>query len=151
MRLYLDAESKNHIGYTPDWLKVSFEENGETLELTLDIQGDIDYDNTCLSCRCKGDLIPWALWNCDTGVETDLSLLSEADIDDVWPNDKIAEVICKSNDYEVGLYPADDENETYEHSKGDVLSNCKGSIEIYVDENHYYTKDFDFIPELNIY
>lgn len=151
MRLYLNADSKNHMGYTPDWLRVSYEENGETLELTLDIQGDIDYSQTCLSCRCKGDLIPWVLWNCETGDETDLSSLSEEEIDDILPIDKIAEIICKSDIYEVGLYPIDDENETYKHSKDDVLSNCEGSIEIYVDENHYYTKDFDFIPELNIY
>ena len=29
MRLYLSAESKNNIGYTPDWLKVHYKENGQ--------------------------------------------------------------------------------------------------------------------------
>ena len=71
MRLYLEAESKNKVGYTPDWLKVSYYENGERMELTLDIPGDIGYDIDCLSCRCKGDLIPWVLYNCESGDETD--------------------------------------------------------------------------------
>lgn len=43
MRLYLNAESKNEISYTPDWLKFSYKENGENFELTLDIQGEIDH------------------------------------------------------------------------------------------------------------
>ena len=57
MRLYLDAESKNNIGYTPDWLKVSYKENRQDYELVLDIQAWIDYDSKRLSCRCKGDYV----------------------------------------------------------------------------------------------
>ena len=151
MRLYLNAESKNNIGYTPDWLKVSYTENGEDLELTLDIQGNIDYDDTCLSCRCKGDLIPWVLWNCETGDETDLSSLTEEEIDAMLPQKKIAEIICNSDSFEVGIYPVDDSEDDFEQAEDDVLSNCEGSIEIYVDENHHYIKDFDFTTELNIY
>ena len=150
MRLYLNAESKNNIGYTPDWLKVGYTENGEDWELTLDIQGDIDYDDTCLSCRCKGDLIPWVLWNCETGDEIVFNSLTKEEINAMLPQNKIAEIICNSNYFEVGIYPVDDSEDDFEQAEDDVLSNCEGFIEIYIDENHYYQKDFDFITELNI-
>lgn len=52
MRLYLDANSKNHIGYTPDFLII--ENSGNTY--IYDVQGEIDYDPTRLACRVKGDL-----------------------------------------------------------------------------------------------
>ena len=42
MRLYLSAKSKLNIGYTPDWLKVTYEQDGKDFELTLDIQGDME-------------------------------------------------------------------------------------------------------------
>ena len=42
MRLYLEAKSKNNIGYTPDWIKIDYEENGILYTLTLDLQGDIE-------------------------------------------------------------------------------------------------------------
>ena len=73
MILYLEAESKNSIGYTPDWIQVTYNENGKQLELTLDIQGWIDYNKDCLSCRCKGELVPWTLVNLGDGEEIDLS------------------------------------------------------------------------------
>ena len=148
MRLYLDAESKNNIGYTPDWIKVSYKENGQDYELTLDIQAWIDYNNECLSCRCKGDLIPWVLWNCATSEETDLSSLSEEELDIRFPSKRIAEIVCNNDTFEVGIYPTDNEN--FDLAESDVLSQCEGSFEMYVDENHYYQKDFEFEIELNL-
>lgn len=151
MRLYLDAKSKNNIGYTPDWLKVSYEKDGQPMVLTLDIQGDIDYSPNTLSCRCKGDLIPWVLYDCETGDEIDLSTLSEEEIEDMFPNAKIAEIICSNDVCEIGIYPVNDNDETFELAEEDTLSNCEGRIEMYVDENNYFTKDFEFEVELNIY
>lgn len=148
MRLYLDAESKNNIGYTPDWLKVSYRENGQNYNLVLDIQAWIDYDNKRLSCRCKGDLIPWVLWSCTTGEETDLSSLSEEELAIIFPSKRIAEIVCNSNTFEVGIYPTDNEN--FDLAENDVLSQCKGSFEMYVDENYHYQKDFEFGVELNL-
>ena len=148
MRLYLDAESKNNIGYTPDWLKVSYKKNGQDYELVLDIQAWIDYDNESLSCRCKGDLVPWVLWNCTTGEETDLSSLSEDELNVVFPSKKIAEIVCNSSSYEVGIYPTDEEK--FDLAENDILSQCEGSFEMYVDKTHYYRKDFKFEVELNL-
>ena len=151
MRLYLNADSEQKIGYTPDWLKVGFTENGTDFDLVLDIQGDIDYSKDGLYCRVKGDLIPWVLNDLDEGDETDLSTLSEEEIESMWPNKKIAEIIRNSEYYEVGIYPVNDDDETIELAKEDVLANCNGQLEIYVDEDNQYTIDFEFDTELNIY
>ena len=151
MRLYLSADSKHKIGYIPDWLKVGFNQDGKEFELTLDIQGDIDYFLDTLSCRCKGDLIPWVLYDLETGDETDLSTLSADDIENILPDEKIAEIICNSGYYTVGIYPDNDDAETFELAKEDVLTNCEGRVEIYIDEGNYFTKDFEFETELNIY
>lgn len=151
MRLYLSAESKQNIGYTPDWLRVQFNHDGKEFELTLDIQGDIDYSPDTLNCRCKGELIPWVLNDLEEGDETDLSTLSVEEIESVWPDKKIAEIIRNSNYYEIGIYPVHDNDEGFELAKKDTLNNCKGTLEIYIDENNQYAVDFEFETELNIY
>ena len=154
MRLYLSAESKNKVGYTPDWLKVSFYENGERMELTLDIQGDIDYDEECLSCRCKGELIPWVLYNCETGEEIDLYSLTDERVEDMFPDERVAKIICESEDYEIGIYPVTngdcDDKEIFKRAENDILSGCKGSFEMFIDDENYSLKDFEFETELNI-
>ena len=153
MRLYLNAESKNKVGYTPDWLRVSFYENGERMELTLDIQGDIGYDKDCLSCRCKGDLIPWVLYNCESGDEVDLYSLTEKEVEAIFPDERVAKIICESEDYEIGIYPVTngdcDDDEIFEMAEDDDVSDCKGCFEMYVDGEHY-RKEFEFEIELNI-
>ena len=151
MRLYLSANSKQKIGYTPDWLRVQFNQDGKEFELTLDIQGDIDYSPDALSCRCKGELIPWVLYDLDTGDETDLSTLSAEELESVWPDKKVAEIISNSNYYDVGIYPVCDNYETFELAKEDVLTNCKGCFEVYIDKDNHYNVDFEFDAELNIY
>lgn len=150
MRLYLSAESKNKITYTPDWLKVTYEEDGKMYDLVLDIQGSIDYQKERLSCRCKGDLIPWVLWNCETGEEIDLSLLTEEECEIAFPNKRIAEIVCNSDTFEIGVYPVDDNDEICELAMDDVFSDCEGFFEIYVDADNYCTKEFTFDTEVNV-
>lgn len=146
MRLYLDAKSKNNVGYTPDWLKVEFEKDGEVCSLVLDIQGDDDYDNTRLSCRVKGELIPWVLWNED-GDEINLYEWSQEDVDAMFSDEQVAQIICNSEYFEIGIYPTDD---NFEKAEDDILSECNGLVEIYIDEDHYYSKEFEFETELNL-
>lgn len=139
MRLYLSADSEKNIGYTPDWIQVEFERWGQKYELTLDIQGSIDYDKNSLSCRCKGELVPWALWDCEKGDEIDLYEFSDKEI---------AEIVCNSDSYTIGIYPVDDE--ICEAACSDMLSNCDGLFEMFVDEDHYYTQEFKFNTEINL-
>lgn len=58
MRLYLSANSKEHQGYTPDWIRIHFKENEQELELTMDITGETDYNPTTIDCCTKGQLQP---------------------------------------------------------------------------------------------
>lgn len=154
MRLYLYAESKNKIGYIPDWLKINFRKGGELMELTLDIQGEIDFSKDDLSCRCKGDLIPWVLYDYESGDETDLYSLTDAQIENTFTAEEIAKAICESENYEVGIYPAPggdcDEDEVFEKAKRDTMSKAQGSFEMVVDGRSYY-KEFVFATELTIY
>lgn len=148
MRLYLDAESKNNIGYTPDWIQVTYDEDGKHFELTLDIRGDIDYDPTCLSCRCKGELVPWTLW-IDHGDEIDLSELSEEEIDERYPNKKLSEIFTKGYNFLVGVYPVDDQNYD-DYDDIDCLEGI-GTVELYdSEEDKIYTRRFEFDTEINI-
>ena len=151
MRLYLSADSKQKIGYTPDWLKVGFTEDGTDFDLVLDIQGDIDYSKDGLYCRVKGDLIPWVLRDLDEGDETDLSMMPDEELLSVWPNKTLTEIINNSKYYEIGIYPVNDDEETIELAEEDILTNCMGKLEMYIDEDNYFTKDFKFEIELNIY
>ena len=151
MRLYLSAKSKLNIGYTPDWLKVTYEQDGKDFELTLDLQGTTDYSPGTLDCRFKGEVIPWVLYDLETGDETDLDSLSDEEIERILPDKKIAEIICNSSNYDIGIYPVCDTDEVFSWAEDDELTDCDGCVEIYIDEEHYYTKDFKFDTELNIY
>lgn len=149
MILYLTATSKNNIGYVPDWLKVSYIENGQNLELTLDIVAEINYSKTKLKCRCKGDLIPWTLYNSVFGEEINLSEIPEEGLNDIFPVKKIIEIFQTGTDFRVGLYPVKNTDEVFKLADEDVLDNCKGLCMIYDDEI-VYEKNFTFEIELNI-
>lgn len=151
MRLYLSADSKKNIGYTPDWLRVCYEQDDKTFTLTFDLQGEIDFTHNTLDCRYKGDIIPWVLYDDEEGDEIDLSQLDEEEIAELLPDKTLAEIIYESEEYEVGVFPAGYTDEIIEASEDDILSNCTGLLQIYVDENHYYEKRFEFDTELNIY
>ena len=151
MRLYLSAKSKLNIGYTPDWLKVTYEQDGKDFELTLDIQGEIGYSPDSLDCRCKGELIPWVLYDLETGDETDLYSLSNEEVESIFPDIKIAEILCNNDNCNIGIYPVCDTDEVFFWAENDDLTDCEGSFEMYIDEEHQYAKDFVFETELNIY
>lgn len=148
MRLYLNAKSKNNIGYIPDWLKVDYEENEQKLELTLDIQGDIDYDTDCLNCRCKGDLIPWVLYDLVNGDEIDLYDLSKEEADKKFPIKKIAEILQTGTNFKIGVYPVNDNEENLKLVDEDFLNSCIGICEIYDGENEHKIC-FEFEIELS--
>ena len=153
MRLYLEAESKNKVGYTPDWLKVTFLENGKQMELTLDIQGDIGYDDKCLSCRCKGDLIPWVLYDCENGDEVDLYSMTDEQIEKMFPDERVAKIICEGSDHRIGIYPVTngdcDDEKVFEKAEEDTVNNCKGFFEMFINDK-CFEKEFEFETELNI-
>lgn len=154
MRLNLNAESKTGVGYTPDWLKVSYREGKEELELTLDICGETDYDGNGFNCRTKGDLLPWTLVNLTTGEETDLSKLSKEEVDKKFPVEKLAEILHRASSEErvftVGIFPVNCTNSGQASVyKADVISKGEGSCEFH-DGNKVYEIKFRFDTELNL-
>lgn len=152
MSLYFIAKSKNKIGYTVDWLKVTYTENKKTYELTLDLQGWIDYSENKLDCRCKCDLIPWTLYDCETGNEEDLYGISPRESIARFPNKKIAEIICAGTNHKIGIYPMcpyDVEEEKYfALAQEDELYEHYGFFGI-TEDDVVYEKEFIFETELN--
>jgi len=155
MRLNLKAESKTGVGYTPDWLKVSYRESKEDFELTLDIWGETDYDRNGLNCRTKGDLLPWTLVNLTTGEETDLSVLSKEEMEKKFPVEKLADILHRASAEEqiftVGIFPVNCTNTRVASVYAeDVVSNGEGTCVLY-DGNKVYEIKFRFDTELNLY
>lgn len=148
MRLYLNAKSKNKIGYTPDWLKVTYtNEKGEDIELTLDIQGWTDYHTDGLNCRTKGELLPWTTYDLETGEETDLSAIEN--IEEIYSVDYLLDIIENGDDHIIGVFPADTSEEGIEAAEdvdGDDLG--YGEAELIWGERTVY---FKFETELNTY
>lgn len=145
MRLYLTADSKEQQGYTPDWIRIRFTENGQELELTMDITGETDYNPTNLDCCTKGQLQPWTLYS-DNRI-LDLDEIVETDDDFEYYLNLFNQNIETAQEIVVGLYPTDDE--LYQE---DVLTNCKGEYEFVLDISKGQSKivNFTFETEINI-
>lgn len=155
MILYLTAKSKEKISYTPDWIKMSYKEDKVNYELTLDIQGHIDYDNNTLNCRCKGVLLPWTLLNFKTGDETDLlsyELLTTGYTEKNFSNEKIIEIFKEGYEFRVGVYPSmvNNDEESFKKAKKDKFETGYGKVVLYPEEGGIFTKQFAFETEVNI-
>lgn len=147
VRLYLDATSKKGIGYTPDWIKFIYkDESNVTKEMTLDIQGTIDYDKNKLSCRVKGDLVPWVEYNLENGEEQDYS--SEEDVSKIPDTENIVSMLKIATDFIVGIYPVEDSLEEIQEEDDEVLDG-EGKIEIFLD-GEIFSRNFGFETELNL-
>lgn len=147
MRLYLSAENKTEIKYTPDWIQMTVDNK----EMTFDIQGWIDYGEG-LQCRCKADLVPWVLCDLDNDDEIDLY-----DIEDynLTPTE-IYDWFEKGRDFLVGVYPQEPNDlETEEDYKmfwdkvhDDKFGVGDGEFDIMVD-GELKQFEFNFEVEFN--
>lgn len=118
MVLYLNADSKNNVGYTPDTLII--EKAGKRLE--YDIQGDDDFDIDRLNCRVKGDLF------LKNELTDDYNELTSKNVEEL-----LKALKDKASDIIIAIYPAsfsteDDELERYEKARTDELTNCEGLL-----------------------
>ena len=120
MRLTLKAESTLGRGYTPDWVRISFPDPNNTdefAELTMDIEGSIDYIPTGLDAQVKGELIPWSYSAEDGWV--DLSSLSEEEQQPYF--ELFEKYLATSTDIVVGIYPCANVDEYDEDDEYDVM------------------------------
>ena len=132
MRLTLKADSTLGRGYTPDWIRISFPDPNNTdefAELTMDIEGSIDYIPTGLDAQVKGELIPWSYSAEDGWV--DLSSLSEEEQQPYF--ELFEKYLATSTDIVVGIYPCVDTDEDDEDDEYDVMSEgCRRIIHLHV-------------------
>lgn len=146
MRLYLDSKTTKKLGYTPDWIKIFyFNEKEEEMELTLDVRGEIDYENDGLDCRVKGELVPWVLYNCETGEEIDLEADEEAAAE--FTIERVFELFKNSDGYTLGIYPVDDSTNAWED---DVFTEREGTLEVCIDGEILSHEFRDFEIEVNV-
>ena len=125
MRLTLKAESTLGKGYTPDWIRISFPDPNNTdefAELTMDIEGSIDYIPTGLDAQVKGELVPWGYSSEDEWV--DLSSLSEEEQQPYF--ELFEKYLATSTDIVVGIYPCANVDEYDEDDEYDVMSEGVG-------------------------
>ena len=161
MRLYCDATSKNKVGYVPEWLRVYFyteeakklpAEEREYSYITFDLQGEIDYDSDTLSCRVKGELVPWVL--CIDGDESDLSSVPLSKLGEEFVSSKIFEMVQNAIKLQeetgdsfitLGIYPIYDDDDVWDKAETDEFTEC--SAELYL--NGCELIKFTFDTQLN--
>ena len=143
MKLYLSGKTK--IGYTPDWIRIEYfdETLDKNVELTMDIQGEIDYSTETLNVRAKGELIPWVYYTEDN--EIDLLELPEKE---TLKYEKLFnKYITKASNITIGLYPEPEDfnenttvNDKFELGIGEYY---------YVENNKEKHFKFIFKAEIN--
>ena len=156
MKIYLSAKSESGIGYTPDWIKFSYEEDGEVNAICYDIHGEISYTKVDLNCSCKAILMPFVYYDKDNE-EFDLTQIDNKEIDKLikekFNSKNLSKIIEKSFLIEVGVFPVEAFNGTDEFWQivnKDKFSECKGRIDWNVKEEEIeLSKIFDFSVEVN--
>lgn len=155
MQLYLEAKSANQINYTPDWIKLSYEDKGKHYELTLDVRGDISVpyyaDDKKMICRAKGNLVPWVLTD-EEGNEANFDEFTFDIIKQCFPESRILELFKKSTIL-VGFYPLPSLDSTLQDMLElvgkDIISDGKGKVEFFVN-GEVQSYDFNFDAEVNL-
>ena len=146
MLLYAEGKSLNGIGYIPDWVQWSYEEDGIEYRLTLDLRGSVDTMEDTLSFRIKSDINPWELIDLKNDRVFDLYSNEHTELCNSFTAERTREIIEKAYNFVIGIYPIDDSNYTGD----DDIKECIGEISFYFEENGkqiLYTKQFSFTPE----
>lgn len=155
MRMLLEANSANQISYTPDWIQLSYEDEGKTYELTLDVRGDISVpyyaDDKKMICRAKGNLVPWVLTD-EEGNEANFNEFTFDIIKQCFPESRILKLFKKSTIL-VGFYPLPNLDSTlqdmFEKVGKDIISDGKGKVEFFID-GKTQSYEFKFDSEVNL-
>lgn len=144
MKLYLSG--KTQIGYTPDWIRIEYfdETLNKNVELTMDIQGEIDYSTETLNVRAKGELIPWVYYTEDN--EIDLSELPEKEA--LKYEELFNKYITKASDITIGLYPEPEGLNESESLVNDKFESYDGEY-YYIENGKEKQFKFTFKAEVN--
>ena len=144
MKLYLSGKTK--IGYTPDWIRIEYfdETLNKTVELTMDIQGEIDYSTETLNVRAKGELIPWIYYTEDN--EIGLSELPEKEA--LRYEGLFNKYITKASNITIGLYPELEDFNESENLVDDEFEGCQSEY-YYIENGEEKRFKFTFNAEIN--
>lgn len=142
MRLYLYAKTKT--GYTPDWIQIEYidKDTNQTVELTMDIHGEIKYNPETLNVRVKGELVPWMYYT-----ENDEIDLSESSDEDAKHYEKLFNKhIDGASNITIGFYPVTEDYD--EHFTSDEFNDSQGEYH-YVENGKQKRLTFTFDGEIN--
>lgn len=144
MKLYLLGKTK--IGYTPDWIRIEYfdETLNKNVELTMDIQGEIDYSTEILHVRAKGELIPWVYYTEDN----EINLLELPENEALRYEELFNKYITKASDITIGLYPEPEDLNENENPVNDEFESCIGEY-YYFENNKQKHFKFTFKAEVN--
>lgn len=142
MRLYLSANTKT--GYTPDWIQIEYadEDTNQTVELTMDIHGEIEYNTETLHVRVKGELVPWMYYTDND--EIDLSELSEQTAKQY--EELFNKYINDASNITIGFYPVTEDYD--EHLTSDEFNDSQGEYH-YIENGKLKRLVFTFNGEIN--
>lgn len=143
MRLYLSANTKT--GYTPDWIQIEYVDGdtNQTVELTMDIHGEMEYNPDTLNVRVKGELVPWMYYK-DTK-ETDLTELSEGQAKHY--EKLFNKYIHEASNITIGFYPVTEDYDENENTT-EEFNNSQGEYH-YIENGEQKQITFTFNGELN--
>lgn len=142
MRLYLYAKTKT--GYTPDWIQIEYadEDTNQTVELTMDIHGEIEYNTETLHVRVKGELVPWMYYTDND--EIDLSELFEQTAKQY--EELFNKYINDASNITIGFNPVTEDYD--EHLTSDEFNDSQGEYH-YVENGKQKRLAFTFDGEIN--
>lgn len=144
MKLYLSGKTK--IGYTPDWIRIEYfdETLNKNVELTMDIQGEIDYSTEVLNVRAKGELIPWVYYTEDN----EINLLESPEKEALKYEELFNKYITKASDITIGLHPEPEDFNESEKPINDKFESCNGEYYYFENDKQKHFK-FTFKAEIN--
>lgn len=143
MKLYLSAKTKT--GYTPDWIQIEYtNDKNQMVALTMDIQGEIEYNPETLDVRVKGELLPWVYRT--ENDEIDLSDLSNRDTEKY--EELFNKYITKASYITIGLYPVTDDENDYDKENSNAFKTSEGEYH-YIEDEKQKRSTFTFDGEIN--
>lgn len=131
MKISITGKTKQGVAYILDWIQLTYQnEEGQTIELTLDVLGELgigtaySFQNSIESnIYCKTPLNPWTEYNLENDVEKNLYELSDDEVSQLYPYEKLINIIKNSKEAIIGLYPL--HLEDFGKAKEDVITDCK--------------------------
>lgn len=151
MRLNLHAKTASKTRYTPDWIAIEFQNQGKNIRLTMDIQGDTNYNEEKSFTQTTGEIYPseYRVEQKGKTKNKDLFQLSEEKLE--YYLQMFNHMLPKAERVIVEVYPTDDTNyeeklKTLDPSK--EFAECNGLYEYEDNFGNNHSIEFEFECEV---